>query len=458
MIPARLSELQRLDLPVSEMVAGRIGYPHEAFMCFRYEVEPTLPADGSDAVVLISKTARGTTLRMIASHPGRVIVIAAPGDAPFKPGYLPDRASLPDNVVAAFATSNLVDDDRIRPVPLGIRTSNVRQASFVRNTVGRVDRDLLLGNFTVNTDHYRPDRYGRPHIRARLVEQLGAAPWARLDVTSEARTDAADIFRFYGQLARHKFVLSPEGNGIDCYRHWEALVLGAVPIVMRSPAMCAFESLPILFTEDYSELTREYLEQQWVEMSKRTFDVAPLLMSSYRQDFLRSVALLDDPHFVCLEPGNHWSPRFLRALRRSPRSGTPTEVEVPVPPFVRADSLVDPAAWRVFGDVTVSASRGQLTVSAADGASGGIRQRFPVVENVRFRVCGVTSASGGRISVFESAAGPDVASVPLAPGDRAPFELEFEAPSGRLWLQLELNGAERERAVALHDVEVSAVV
>jgi hypothetical protein len=459
MIPIRLADLQRLDLPVSETVAGRIGYPHEAFMCFDYAVAARLPDDGRDAVVLISKTGRGTTLQMIADHPGRVVVVAAPGDAPFKPVYLPERA-LPANVVALYATSNLVADDRIRAVPLGIRTSNVQPAKFVRQSVGRAERDLLLGNFTLNADHYRPGRDGRPHVRARLVERLARAPWARLDVSSEPRTDARALFHFYGQLARHRFVLSPEGNGIDCYRHWEALAMGAVPIVMRSRAMAPFEGLPILFTDDYGELSPGYLEEQWTAMAQRTFDLEPLLMSSHRRRFLRSVAELDEPCFICLEPGGHWSPRFLRALRRSPRSGAPTEVEVPVPPFLRADSLSEPGAWRPFGDAAVSIERGVVSVTAGDGEASGARQRFAAVEGVRFRVrgraCGVEGRAAARLVVTQAIDGPDTASAALVAGE--PFEVEFEAPAGRLWLELRMEPGEGERALALDDIEVAALV
>ena len=34
------------------------------------------------------------------------------------------------------------------------------------------------------------------------------------------------------QIGNAKFVLSPPGNGLDCHRTWEALLMGAVPIVL----------------------------------------------------------------------------------------------------------------------------------------------------------------------------------------------------------------------------------
>ena len=38
----------------------------------------------------------------------------------------------------------------------------------------------------------------------------------------------SELWRHYGQ---YKYVLSPWGNGMDCGRSWEILILGAVPVI-----------------------------------------------------------------------------------------------------------------------------------------------------------------------------------------------------------------------------------
>ena len=53
-------------------------------------------------------------------------------------------------------------------------------------------------------------------------------------------------------LTRHQFVISPEGNGIDCHRHYEALMAGCIPIVERNDKLLEkYGNCPILFTDDY---------------------------------------------------------------------------------------------------------------------------------------------------------------------------------------------------------------
>ena len=55
------------------------------------------------------------------------------------------------------------------------------------------------------------------------------------------------------------FVISPHGNGYDCHRLWEALVLGCIPIVKTSVLDRLYEDLPVLIVEEWSDVTKELL-------------------------------------------------------------------------------------------------------------------------------------------------------------------------------------------------------
>ena len=59
---------------------------------------------------------------------------------------------------------------------------------------------------------------------------------------------------------RYAFVISPFGKGYDCHRTWEALVLGCIPIVRHSGLDNVFYGLPVLFINDWSEITEELLQ------------------------------------------------------------------------------------------------------------------------------------------------------------------------------------------------------
>jgi len=60
-------------------------------------------------------------------------------------------------------------------------------------------------------------------------------------------------------MVNHKYVISPHGNGLDCHRTWEALVLGCIPIVKTSPLDLLYEGLPVLIVKEWSDVTAELL-------------------------------------------------------------------------------------------------------------------------------------------------------------------------------------------------------
>lgn len=73
------------------------------------------------------------------------------------------------------------------------------------------------------------------------------------------------------------FVISPEGNGLDCYRHWEALIAGAIPVIKHSPLDPLFEDLPVLLIDEWDQITEEFLREQYALMQKKTYRLEKLM-------------------------------------------------------------------------------------------------------------------------------------------------------------------------------------
>ena len=71
--------------------------------------------------------------------------------------------------------------------------------------------------------------------------------------------------QYIKETAEHKFQLSPPGLGPDCYRVWESLLVGTIPIVEHSYFDWMYEGLPVLFIDKWEEVTPEFLEQKYRE-------------------------------------------------------------------------------------------------------------------------------------------------------------------------------------------------
>ena len=107
-------------------------------------------------------------------------------------------------------------------------------------------------NFTV--DRIRPPR----HQVANKIMSTGVNCYIPPDNKTE---NGRFIFPDYlKDMAPYKFIASPPGNGIDCHRHWEAIYLNSIPIVIKN-LMYAKYDLPILQVNDYLEVTSQLLEK-----------------------------------------------------------------------------------------------------------------------------------------------------------------------------------------------------
>lgn len=77
---------------------------------------------------------------------------------------------------------------------------------------------------------------------------------------------------------RCKFVLSPLGDIPDCYRHWEALLSGSIPIVQKSEIDPIFADLPVVIVDDYKDVTKDFLLKKYQESQGKKFNYRKLYM------------------------------------------------------------------------------------------------------------------------------------------------------------------------------------
>ena len=78
------------------------------------------------------------------------------------------------------------------------------------------------------------------------------------------------------EQTKYAFVVSPHGNGLDCHRTWEALMLGCIPIVKTSPLDSLFYDLPVLILNEWSELNEALLLKTLEEFSSKQFNMNKL--------------------------------------------------------------------------------------------------------------------------------------------------------------------------------------
>jgi hypothetical protein len=83
----------------------------------------------------------------------------------------------------------------------------------------------------------------------------------------------------------YSFVISPHGNGLDCHRTWEALVLGCIPIVKKSEIDDLYEDLPVIIVNNWSDLNQDLLNNTIEYFKHKTFNYNKLSLQYWINKF-----------------------------------------------------------------------------------------------------------------------------------------------------------------------------
>lgn len=181
------------------------------------------------------------------------------------------KALLNDNLLVGWYGYNIIiDHPKLKPIPLGIPPKLWLELGHQAG-----NHELFihqLSNFL-----QKPMQYKRKLIY-----------WGSLGDTNSSRRNVYDIVskmeivtitgrrnykNYLNDLKQHKFVICPEGNGIDTHRIWESIYFQAIPIIKKNVYMNSYKNdFPILYVNDWSELTDftdDFLNEKFREMTDK---------------------------------------------------------------------------------------------------------------------------------------------------------------------------------------------
>ena len=125
-------------------------------------------------------------------------------------------------------------------------------------------REMMLDCDGYRTDYMFAGNYGAMVSAERndMISELTANGF-RCNVKAKTKS----VHEYVKKMQSVKFVASPRGIGINCFRTWEAMYLGAVPIVRADPLHSAmYDRLPVVQVDSWAEITPLFLEKKWDEL------------------------------------------------------------------------------------------------------------------------------------------------------------------------------------------------
>jgi hypothetical protein len=181
-------------------------------------------------------------------------------------------------------------NDEWVPFSIGLGWSIIQNPTPLKDLQVGSHNELVLCAINAGTDQRR--RGSQPINRRTILNTL-----SKNGIHNTYFQSAA----YFNVLPHYKFIISPEGNGIDCHRHYEALMAGCIPIIEEHEGIREkYKSCPVLYTKDYSEITPVYLEKVYESMKNEVYDFSRLLLSTYSSEEQGQIK----------SNGNYWSHRL----------------------------------------------------------------------------------------------------------------------------------------------------
>lgn len=167
---------------------------------------------------------------------------------------IPNEAELKilsENFKSVYCVNWLGDRQIATPIPIGLenwahlRNGVPRDFRRARNRhkVRFQDRPIhLLSSFSTSTN---------------LTERSKAAEFVGNYDKSFQMPNFSSPLNYRKLVLSSRFVISPPGNGPDCHRTWEAMYLGAIPVVLRKSWPFAHLELPVLIVDTWEQIPEE---------------------------------------------------------------------------------------------------------------------------------------------------------------------------------------------------------
>ena len=188
------------------------------------------------------------------------VIIITCGTIPSYPGQFRKCLEHP-KLIAWFAKNNtLFGHPKMHSLPLGCL--NRYQENHL---------DIVKKNYMTDPQKIMHDMFHKEKSETYFVN------FNKCAYRDRSRYKAEEVLQKYGypnlsftnmqnymeNVKSHKFVISPLGSGYDCYRHWESMYMGTIPITTSSPIDMQFKNLPIIILNSWDDFTPEKIVREY---------------------------------------------------------------------------------------------------------------------------------------------------------------------------------------------------
>lgn len=158
-----------------------------------------------------------------------------------------------------YAITNICKQPNVYTIPIGFNDKNNLEIVKYNHLLNIEKPILCYLNFSVTSNIPK---------RKACVDAYIGCNW----ITNEKY--GMPLPDYYNKIAKSKYVLSPEGEGIDCHRIYESIYFNSIPILLT----CLMDDFylkydfPIIIVQSWNDITEDFLNANYEKFYQRLVD------------------------------------------------------------------------------------------------------------------------------------------------------------------------------------------
>lgn len=186
------------------------------------------------------------------------------------------------NIKFWFAQNVLSDNKRIIPIPIGLENDYIK---------GQPERKQILYNKYKNDKIPKKLIYLNCNTKRHKIDRESAYNYfLNKSWCTSKKHGSIDYPTYCDDILDHHFIISPQGNGLDCHRNWEILYLNRYPIMKKYYGLeKLYEDLPVLFVDNWYDINENLLHNFLNKIKNTKYNYDKLKFSYWKNIILEKL-------------------------------------------------------------------------------------------------------------------------------------------------------------------------
>lgn len=233
------------------------------------EIPTTYPSSDGETIYINTTAIPNFVTNYLPNVKYKFVLVSGDTDASIPDDYNVETRKILKNplLLKWYAQNSTLVNDKLIQLPIGLDLHTLTTNPLWGSIQSEKDQIKDIEEIKLISIKKENKGYSNFHFSLNSDDRREAIAQISKDLVYYEPNKVTRIVTWKNMI-KYKYVISPVGNGLDCHRTWEAIILGCIPIVKRSELSTLYDGLPVLIVDKWSDINQKLLDNFNPDYSK----------------------------------------------------------------------------------------------------------------------------------------------------------------------------------------------